>query len=644
MAEELVMKYAGNLIQHLGLQMYAGAVPAILEIVSNAWDADAGHVEVRMPLDRPISETDEITVKDDGFGMSFDECNEKYLVIGRNRRNDEGRDTTPSGRDMLARKGIGKLAGFGVSRMMEVWTVKDGHLTAFQLDYDGITNGKEAVREYKPPILADRPVKPDDPVQEGTLIKLTHLQLRRAINGDRFINSMTRRFALFSDRFFVTVNDSPIERKELELDFRIPETGMISEDIPDFGSVHWWMGFTKLPIHEEENRGIVIYAKGKQAQSPFFFDLSKGVHGQLGMQYMTGEVHAKGVDGPVDLVATDRGSIRFEDPAAAPLLQWGRGKVEEALDKWTKDRVKKKIQRSRSATQFTSRISRLTKTEQAAINAAIEKIATVEAVSDEQFELMTGYLMEGYENKNFHVLIDKINAADEASTQAVMELVTEWDVLEAVQVANIVGGHLKIIDKFEEMIRAGVKEKPDMQDYIKVHPWLLNPSWYILAHEKTLDKVIADALKAKPEAGEDRLDFFCLADPENYVVVEVKRPGLTVGRKELTQIEDYVDALRRHSGKSNTPEVASRRIKGILIATSFTKDADEKRQRLAGDDINTLTWDELLRQARSLHASMFAVAKARAPEDPRVQELEAKDQAAAAQDSEAQSGNPSPES
>ena len=35
------MTVAGQLFKHLGLQMYSGAVPAISELISNAYDAMA---------------------------------------------------------------------------------------------------------------------------------------------------------------------------------------------------------------------------------------------------------------------------------------------------------------------------------------------------------------------------------------------------------------------------------------------------------------------------------------------------------------------------------------------------------------------------------------------------------------------------
>src|SRR5436190_20903766 len=93
----LVMRYAGGLVRHLGLQMYAGAVPAIAELVANAWDADAENVWIEIPLDQPFDTTSEIRVRDDGGGMTFEEANDLYLVVGRDRRV-RGASYTPADR------------------------------------------------------------------------------------------------------------------------------------------------------------------------------------------------------------------------------------------------------------------------------------------------------------------------------------------------------------------------------------------------------------------------------------------------------------------------------------------------------------------------------------------------------------------
>src|SRR5438105_845805 len=106
----LTMRYAGGLVRHLGLSMYRGAVPALAELVSNAWDADATIVDIEIPFGVGLKDQ-RIRVVDDGRGMTWDEVQKAYLVVGRDRRKTDG-DKTPSGRLVMGRKGLGKLAGF----------------------------------------------------------------------------------------------------------------------------------------------------------------------------------------------------------------------------------------------------------------------------------------------------------------------------------------------------------------------------------------------------------------------------------------------------------------------------------------------------------------------------------------------------
>ena len=92
----LEMKFDPNVITHLGIQMYSTLPPVISELISNAYDADA--TEVKIYLNDKDQEKS-IIIEDNGHGMSFDEINDKFLLIGRNRRKDDQSDKSKSGKD-----------------------------------------------------------------------------------------------------------------------------------------------------------------------------------------------------------------------------------------------------------------------------------------------------------------------------------------------------------------------------------------------------------------------------------------------------------------------------------------------------------------------------------------------------------------
>ncbi len=56
-------------IKHLGLQMYSTLPPVIGELVANAWDADAEHVDITIPK-TTFTDDSVIVIEDDGEGNS----------------------------------------------------------------------------------------------------------------------------------------------------------------------------------------------------------------------------------------------------------------------------------------------------------------------------------------------------------------------------------------------------------------------------------------------------------------------------------------------------------------------------------------------------------------------------------------------
>ncbi len=627
----LRMRFSGGLVRHLGLQMYAGAVPAIAELVANAWDADAANVWIEIPLDEPFEGTSEIRVRDDGTGMTFDEANNLYLVVGRDRRA-SGITYTPGGRPVMGRKGLGKLAGFGAAHVVEVWTAKDGRLTAFRMDYEQIVKGTDTPLvsdPYEPEVIHDRPVQADDSMAKGTLVVLKRVQLRKTVNARLFRVSMSRRFAVLSGKFLVHLNGEPLTKEEMEFQFRFPvEGGLGADDVEGAGTIRWWVGFTKKPIPDDEARGVSVLSRGKLVQAPFYFDLSGGAHGQHGMQYMTGEVQADFLDEAVDLIATNRASVLWEDPRARPLLEWGQRKIRDLLSEWANARQKENERHLRDTTPYFDRLEKFPEREQRELRAAIMKLASIDTIDDQRLDELVGVLFKAYENETFMQLIRAISATDDGAQEELLRLFQEWDVLEAISVAQTVRGRIEVIRKFRALIKAKAPEKPDMQDFVRGRPWLMNPQWDVLQHERSLDKVLAEHFDVQGDTdydgndGSKRLDFFCVADSSLAVVAELKRPGDLIGLDELKQVTRYVDYLRTRERESNDPAHSNRDIKGCLVYGRLRADAEEEKRRLRNDGIFVVTWDKLLEDAERLHREYLEIVKARAPEDdPRIQDL-----------------------
>jgi len=149
------MTISRNTIDKLGVKLYDKVSAVVAELIANAYDADAEIVKVELPLGQYMASrvggvvTDKgfvIKVTDDGYGMMPDEVNQFYLPVGKDRRRDSahGARSRIKGRRVMGRKGIGKLAPFGVCQTIEIISAggertENGYLTAhFLLKYDDI--------------------------------------------------------------------------------------------------------------------------------------------------------------------------------------------------------------------------------------------------------------------------------------------------------------------------------------------------------------------------------------------------------------------------------------------------------------------------------------------------------------------------
>ena len=631
------MTVAGQLFKHLGLQMYSGAVPAISELISNAYDAMARNVWITIPTGRSIQQTDKIVVKDDGHGMSFEECNSLYLLVGRDRRSSQnGWTKTYNGvspRKVQGRKGIGKLAGFGITNGIEIRSVKDEEIAHFALDYDALTKSDSFAdtEGYAPDPLSDDGERTTD--GNGTTITLSRLKISRAIPEEQFKRSIARRLLVLDQNFTVQVNGTPISRQEIPFQFRFPENTGAWEtaELSNGQQIQWWAGFCKDTIPDEEQRGFVVYVRGKLAQTPWFFDLSGGMWGQHGMQYLTGEIQADFLDESEDLIATDRGTVRWEDPIAVPLKEWGRKKVKELLETWTDKRRKEKV-RSRQIALYLEQAEKLPEKEYGIFKSIVDRICAIpqlgkhkdgQDITDE----LVGFVYNAMTNRSFLDAIRRLNTASPEDIERLEKALSDWDIIEAVNTAHLVRGRVEIIQKFAQMIREQVPEKPDMQNYLRDHPWLIDPKWTMLAHETSLDRIICNKFQISPSGdreGARRLDFFCLGDLQTAHVVEVKRPGSLVGREKFDQIRDYVLFLKKELQQGATNSEYNRAVvKGLLIADRI-RPGDEGHASMGQEAgiFDIRTWDNLLKTAESMHKEFLEAVTKRAPhDDPRIVQL-----------------------
>ena len=641
---KLFLRFHGRIIDSLGIQMYQSPVAAVAELIANAWDADASGVNVQLPSS--LSGRSEIAVQDNGIGMTFAECQKLYLNVGRNRRDDDGSDASPDGRPVLGRKGIGKFAGFGIAEVLEIDTTssKTGERTVFSLDLQDLrSDAYVGTAEKEVPIVRKEAACESRKALKGTRVTLRRLKLVRTPSKEVFRRSMARRFLInqVADHFEILINGEgvPDDNALMGVEFDYP-TDYKEDEIPqglsikdNFGhenvgedSISWRVRFTKEPIDTEELRGVSVFCGIKLAQTPFFFNLSGGLSGQHGQQYVSGQVQANYLDRlSADVITTERQRINWELEACKPLEDWGKERVKSLLKTWKARRGEEKLRQiDNKVAPFSQRLEKLKGSEKRTVRSALKKVASIEALSDDQFTDLSNGILTAWEGGRLHELINDVSKVDDLDESGLLSLLAEAQVLNALHVAEAVKAKVDIINGLRRRI-ANRELENAVRDYIADNPWLLSPHWETFKVETSVKHVLDEAaasaqLDAYDDQDRKRIDL-ALSSGSQLLVVEFMRPGLTVDREHLNRYQQYVDIIRSRI-RTNTA-YGFDTVSGLLVADKLNRkpDMDGALARLAQDRMDAIEWEGLLGRACAQWKEFLEVLAERAPDDDRLADL-----------------------
>lgn len=205
-----------SVLNHLGRNLYRNFITVLGEAISNAWDADAKNVWI--DIDK---ENNNMTVKDDGVGMTEDDFQNKFLKIGYSKRKNNSFKSS-LGRPFIGRKGIGKLALLSCAKQIEIVTKTEFSNTTGGL----IDNGEldEAIKDdvnandYTLKPLSQESLKAFGNPKSGTLIYFNKIseEIYNTIDYIKKAIALYFRFSIIDKDFKIYVNDEAINEKELE--------------------------------------------------------------------------------------------------------------------------------------------------------------------------------------------------------------------------------------------------------------------------------------------------------------------------------------------------------------------------------------------------------------------------------------------
>jgi len=178
---------AARIISTIGEDLVGDAYSAIVELVKNAYDADAEWVEIVFEYTKiGLDDVLKIVISDNGHGMSKDTVLKKWLVPATVDKID--RINSPKGRNFQGRKGIGRYAAAILGQELFMETIdQDGECTSVIINWD-LFNEREFLEEVE--IVVDSSYETS--LNCGTTLSILAKKAKKDQWGRNELNNLTK--------------------------------------------------------------------------------------------------------------------------------------------------------------------------------------------------------------------------------------------------------------------------------------------------------------------------------------------------------------------------------------------------------------------------------------------------------------------
>ena len=616
-----------NVLRHLGFGLYSNIAAVLSEVVANSWDADAEHVRIAIDANGG-----RVTIEDDGHGMTIEDANQKYLVVGFERRKTEGRTPT-LGRPVMGRKGIGKLSLFSIARAVEVHSVRNGEKHGFIMDSDEIEarirDGREA--RYYPRAVEPSVVDLD----LGTRIILTKMKRRLQWTGRSLRRRLARRFNIIGSQhqFEIELDGQPITIEDREYQDKlqyiwtfgdigiscrnaaknIEHSEVRSGDMdghPDL-PIDGWIGTAsnagqlKDSDTNESINKVVIMVRGKLAQEDILEEFGEG---GLYTKYIFGEIHANflDLDDQEDIATTSRQRLIEEDPRYQVLKAKLLLELKHVQGRWTELRNQQGTQRAFAFPQIKEWFGDLDSDQKTAAQRLFGRINQLPIDDENQKRQLFVSGVLAFESLKLRNMLYRLDEVSTENLEVLSEVFIQLDDLEASAYYQIAKDRLEVIRKLTGLVDENAKERA-LQEHLYKHLWLLDASWERATHTERMEQLISNALEGvynslTEEQKRARLDIYYSTTGNRHVIIELKRADRVLNSSDLyDQISKYYGAAEKvlaDTNRSNEP------LEVVCVVGRRLRDWDdsptgESRSRDSFKALNAriVSYDELINNA-----------------------------------------------
>ncbi|MGP2436085.1 ATP-binding protein [Streptomyces sp. JW3] len=636
-------------VDKLGIRMYDRVSAVLAEVIANAYDADAENVKVHLPWGvflaakpgaAPVGPY-EISITDDGHGMTAAEVNSNYLTVGSDRRKRFGKDSSlHKNRPVMGRKGIGKLAPFGICETVEVLTAggaktdKGYEVAHLILSLNDILDDTHDVYHPTP-----GPLNGTWAPKHGTTIKLRDFRRKKVPTGQELHRQLSARFGIQRIDWDVELHNTEeslfTESLHLgELDIEIlDETKMILDDrcveteagekLPISG----WLAYTRKPYKDEAMAGVRIFSRGKIVSQTRDFGIPAGFHGEYSIRsYLVGEIHAEWLDETEDLIRSDRQDIIWSSEAGDALKRWGQAVIRE-LAKRGKTALSKQTWKDFEETSNIATRLEVEAPGDKAYQDSVKQAARLlvsdrdrESVSNpEHAEKIVQLAKTIGPHKTLLEALHEVAADSSSPLDIVLGLFQKARIAEMYSLGQVASERIEVVNRLSSLIDDGATLEQPLQELLEQAPWLLAPEWTPLGMNESLERVRKsfESWYFKKEGvalvttainrHRREPDFVLLHDSGTLWIVEIKRMNYHLSNEEYLRAVNYLTDLDSFLNENPTLGLQFPIRKLTFIVDHTDKLSSVSLSSMQNDHrINIRGWHELLDDTLRAHRDFIS--------------------------------------
>jgi signal transduction histidine kinase len=283
-----------SVVYQLGESLITDAVQALIELVKNAYDADATYAKVRIDTQGTLTipgaiypaKGGRIVVEDDGTGMDEDTIRNGWLLISNRAKRTlkEEKKTTPGGRTPLGDKGLGRLGAQRLGENIEIFTKSKGeaasHFAFSWLDF------------ATAPTLKDVDVhlsKSDFPPKHGTCIVISDLQEIETWRGQKPLKRLEQELSRMISPYKAIRNFVVV----VEVDGKPLELREVSDRVRDLAPVRYSINFDGKVLNISGRAKLNFFQPNSQSAAEQFALIAESDNGDAFWKFLTSQKRAQ---------------------------------------------------------------------------------------------------------------------------------------------------------------------------------------------------------------------------------------------------------------------------------------------------------------------------------------------------------------